>query len=171
MAYGDHDYTREEIHQILCDSERRLRPGVRVEDAHMGHPISQHTEQREDPFDRRHIRRDSTFASRKDMILAIHEVLNSEAGKTELRRLNNVGTDTVRINAPIVEQTGRISANYVHNPTARVRVGRRNRNVEAQGPAFLETGQAVTRVFVMVVRLDPPHEGNKDIHIQTAYPA
>jgi len=166
MAYGDHDYTREEVHQILYDSERRLRPSAPVDRAHEGHAISRHTEQREDPFDRRSVRQDSTFVSRKHMILAVHEALNSTTGKIEIRKLNRTGTKTVRVDAPIVEYAGKIFANVVHSPMARVR----RRNVPAEGPQQLVQGVAADRVKIIVDRLEPA-EGNKDIHIQTAYPA
>lgn len=164
MAYGDHDYTREEVHRILYLSERRLRPTTPPDRAQHGHPISRHTEQREDPFDRPTINQDSTFASRKSMILAVHEVLNSVAGKTELRKLNNLA-DRVTITAPIVENTGKVFADIVRNPTARVN----RRNVAAQGPIQHLQGQPVTRVRVIVDKLDPP-DGNIDIHVQTAFP-
>lgn len=134
--------------------------------AHEGHPISRHTEQREDPFDRPAIGQDSTFASRKDMILAVHEAPNSVTGKEELRKFDRTGVDTVRIDAPIVENTGKIFANIVRSPTARV--GRRR--VAAQGPQQFLPGEPVTRVRVIVDRLVPA-EGNIDIHIQTAYPS
>ena len=164
MAYGDHDYTREEVHQILYKSERRLRPTARPDHAHEGHPISRHTEQREDPFDRPTIRQDSTFSSRKSMILAVQEGLNSLTGKTELRKLNQ-GTNTVTIDAPIVDNTGKVFADIVRNPTARVR----RRNVAAQGPVQHLQGEHVTRVRIIVDKLEPA-EGNIDIHIQTAFP-
>ncbi len=161
MAYGDHNYTREEVHQILYRSERRKRPTG----AHTGHPISRHTEQREDPFDRRNIFQDSTFVTRKHLILALHEALNSANGKTELRKLNQPTKKKVTIKAPIVEYDRRILANVVRNPMAKVG----KKTVAAQGPQQLLRGVWVSSVTIVVDRLKSA-EGNIDIHIQTAYP-
>ena len=164
MAYGDHNYTLEEVHQILYKSERRLRPTAPINRAHEGHPISRHTEQRENPFDRPTVKQDSTFSSRKSMILGVQEALNSVTGKTELQKLNR-GTNTVTIDAPVVDNTGKVFADIVRNPTARQ--GRRN--VPAQGPSQHLQGTQVNRVRIIVDKLDAP-EGNVDIHIQTAFP-
>ena len=119
MGY-DRIYAREEIHQMLCLSERRLRPTAPVAKAHAGHAISQHTEQRDDPFDRRHIRQDSTFASRKDLVLAVEEALHATAGQAELATLNSHGVDSCRIVFQLNATQGRIRADVVLNPMAKV---------------------------------------------------
>src|SRR4051812_24231255 len=107
MPY-DRDYRLEEIHQILAASERRPRPYVPPAHAERGHPISQHTEQREDLFDRRKIACDSVFNSRRDLILCLQQALNSPVGKTELRKLTT--QNSVRIIANLVWNQGVVTA-------------------------------------------------------------
>ena len=119
MAY-DRRYSREEIHQMLCLSERRPRPTAPPAKAHAGHAISQHTEQRDDPFDRRHIRRDSTFASRKDLVLAVEEALHSDAGQAELATLDAHAVQSCKIAFQLGATQGRIHADVVLNPMAKV---------------------------------------------------
>lgn len=160
MGY-DRNYTREEIHQILCLSERRQRPtGI-----HHGHPISRHTEQRDDPFDRRNIKQDSTFAGRKDQILAIQEALHHPDGQAELAKLNNHGVDSCKINIQLTAQQGKIKANVVRSPV--VRIG--HNNVIAQGPQQYLQMVAVTSVFVLIDKVLPAPSW-APLHIQTAFP-
>lgn len=164
MGY-DRTYTREEIHQMLYLSERRLRPSTPAAKAHPGHAISQHTEQREDPFDRRHIRQDSTFASRKDLVLAVEEALHDELGQQELATLNAHNVHTCSIVVQLTATFGKIKANVVRNPMAKIG----NSWVPTQGPQHYLTHVLVSSVFVLVDKLAPP-ESWAPLHIQTAYP-
>lgn len=161
MGY-DRNYTREEIHQILCLSERRQRPGG----VHHGHAISRHTEQREDPFDRRSIKQDSTFAGRKDQILAIQEALHDPVGQTELAKLNNHGVNSCKITVQLTAQLGKVKANVVRSPM--VRIG--NQNVPAQGPQQYLQMVDVTSVFVLINKVAPAPAW-APLHIQTAFPS
>ncbi len=164
MGY-DRRYTREEIHQMLYQSERRLRPTAPAARAHAGHAISQHTEQREDPFDRRHVKQDSTFASRKDLVLATEDALHAPEGQAELATLNAHGTHSCKIAVQLSASAGRIKANVVLNPMARV--GRRQ--VPAQGPALYRQGVPVNSV-VLIIDVHASAESFAPLHIQTAYP-
>ncbi|MCB1930428.1 MAG: hypothetical protein KDH17_20625 [Rhodocyclaceae bacterium] len=164
MGY-DRIYAREEIHQMLCLSERRLRPTAPVAKAHAGHAISQHTEQRDDPFDRRHIRQDSTFASRKDLVLAVEEALHATAGQAELATLNSHGVDSCRIVFQLNATQGRIRADVVLNPMAKVG----KKQVPAQGPAQYLRNVPVNSVVLIIDKLAPP-ESWAPLHFQTAYP-
>jgi hypothetical protein len=160
MGY-DRTYTREEIHQILCLSERRRRPGG----IHHGHAIGRHSEQREDPFDRREIKQDSTFACRKDQILAIQEALHDPVGQAELAKLNAHGVDSCTITVQLSAQLGKIKANVVHSPMAKVA----KKWVVAQGPQQYLQMVDVTAVFVLVDKVLPAPSW-APLHIQTAYP-
>ena len=164
MGY-DRTYTREEIHQMLYLSERRLRPTAPAPRAHPGHAISQHTEQREDPFDRRHIRQDTTFSSRKDLILAVEEALHSRLGQHELAKLNAHGTDSCRIPFQLSATRGKVKADVVLNPMAQI--GRRQ--VPAQGPALYLEGLPVNSIILILDKLAPAPSW-APLHIQTAYP-
>ena len=160
MGY-DRTYTREEIHQILCLSERRLRPGG----VHHGHAIGRHSEQREDPFDRREIKRDSTFACRKDQILAIQEALHDPLGQAELAKLNTHGVDHCAITVQLSAQLGKIKANVVLSPMAKVA----KKWVPAQGPQQYLQLVDVTSVFVLVNKVQPAPSW-APLHIQTTFP-
>jgi len=164
MGY-DRTYSREEIHQILYLSERRLRPSAPVGNAEHGHAISRHTEQRENPFDRRSIARDSTFASRKDLVLAVEEVLHSTAGQQQLTKLNASNVESCVITAQLIAMSGKIKANVVQNPRARVG----SKTVAAQVTQYLQTQVPVNSVFVLVDKVAAA-ESWAPIHIQTAYP-
>lgn len=160
MGYN-RTYSREEIHQMLYLSERRLRPGG----AYEGHAISRHTEQRDDPFDRRQIRQDSTFASRKDLILAVEEALHDPGGQQELATLNAHNVDNCKIEVQLSATLGKIKANVVQNPMAKVG----KKWVGAQGPQRYLQNVLVSSVFVLVNKLAPA-ESWAPLHIQTAYP-
>ena len=160
MGY-DRTYTREEIHQILCLSERRQRPGG----IHHGHAISRHSEQREDPFDRRAIKQDSTFACRKDLVLGIQEALHDPLGQAELAKLNSHGVDTCSITVQLSAQLGKIKANVVLSPMAHIA----NKWEPAQGPQQYLQLVDVTSVFVLVDKVQPAPSW-APLHIQTAYP-
>jgi hypothetical protein len=164
MGY-DRTYSREEIHQMLYLSERRLRPTVPAAKAHSGHAISQHTEQRDDPFDRRHIRQDSTFSNRKHLVLAAEEALHAPAGQQELAKLNAHGTDSCKIPFQLSATKGRIKADVVLNPMAKIG----NKQVPAEGPAQYFQGVPVNSVLLIIDKLAPA-ESWAPLHIQTAYP-
>lgn len=164
MGY-DRTYSREEIHQILSLSERRLRPTAPAARAHEGHGISRHTEQRDDPFDRRTIKQDSTFASRKDLILAVQEALHDPAGQAELAKLNAHGVDSCAIAVTLTAPLGKIKANVVLSPVTRM--GRRT--VALPGPQQYLQKVDVTAVFVLIDKLAPAPSW-APLHIQTAYP-
>jgi hypothetical protein len=164
MGY-DRIYSREEIHQILWLSERRLRPSSPLDKARHGHPISQHTEQRDNPFDRRHIAQDSTFASRKDLVLAVEAALHDNVGQQELAKLNAHGAVSCSINVQLSATKGKIKANVVRNPMAQLG----NRLSPAEGPQHYLSHVLVSSVFVLIDKLAPA-ESWAPIHIQTAYP-
>jgi hypothetical protein len=161
MSYA-RQYGREEIHQMLWMSERRLRPTVPAAHAHAGHPISRHTEQREDPFDRRTIKADSTFASRKDMVLAVEEALHDPTGQLELAKLDAHTVNSCRIVVQLVATLGKIKANVVRNPFAA-------NNQPAHGPQQYLQQVPADSVLVIVDKLHPAASW-APLHIQTAYP-
>ncbi|RZF24337.1 hypothetical protein EVC45_39445 [Paraburkholderia sp. UYCP14C] len=161
----DRTYSREEIHQMLCLSERRMRPSSKPKTARQGHPISGHTEQREDPFDRRHIRQDSTFVSRKDLVLAVEEALHHEIGQQKLATLNDHNVSTCSITVQLAATLGKIRANVVRNPMAMIG----NKDVPAQGPQHYTTLVPVNSVFVLVDKLAEA-EAWAPLHIHTAFP-
>ena len=167
MPYN-RQYTRTEVHDILCDSERRFRPGVPLDKANPGHAIGQHGDSRADVFDRRdEVVSDGRFMSRKDLVLAVTEALNSPAGQAELAKL--VNEQTVKIEAALVLNSGKIKAEVVGNPWAKVpKSVNKLKRVPAEGPQNFERLD-VKGVTVIVDRLMPPGV-NFGIHIQTAYP-
>jgi hypothetical protein len=164
MGY-DRTYSREEIHQMLYLSERRLRPSSPAAKAHPGHAISQHTEQRGDPFDRRHIRQDSTFASRKDLVLAVEEALHDTIGRQALATLDAHSVSTCTITVQLNTTLGKIKANVVQNPMAKIG----NKVSPAEGPPNYIEHALVSSIFVLVDKLAPA-ESWAPLHIQTAYP-
>lgn len=161
-------YTRSEVHDILVESERRYRPGVPLDRAHQGHAISQHADGRADVFDRREqVVSDGRFVSRKDLILAVTEALNSAGGQQELAKL--VSQQTVTIEASLVIYQGKLQAEVIGNPWASVpRSVDRRRRMPAAGPQHFERTlvQGVTVIVDRVLPVGPECA----IHIQTAYP-
>jgi hypothetical protein len=157
MGY-DRTYSREEIHQMLYLSERRPRPST----GHSGHAISMHTEQREDPFSRRKIGQDSTFASRKDLVLAVEEALHDPIGKQELAKLNAKDVHGCEIVVQLSVTLGKIKANVVQNPMTPAKK-------PAQGPQNYLTNVLVSSVFVLADKIAPA-ESWAPLHIQTAFP-
>ncbi len=162
MGY-DRTYTREEIHQMLYLSERRKRPSKPPAHAHPGHPISRHTEQREDPFDRRTIKQDSTFASRKDLVLAVEDALHQAEGQQRLATLNQHDVHECKIAVQLAATAGRIKANVVRSPFT---AG----NQPAQGPQLYLQNVPVNSVVIIVDKLHAA-ESWAPLHIQTAYPS
>ncbi|MCB1908951.1 MAG: hypothetical protein KDH15_16415 [Rhodocyclaceae bacterium] len=150
---------------MLTRSERRLRPTAPAAKAHPGHAISQHTEQRDDPFDRRHIRQDSTFSSRKDLVLAVDEAVHSDAGQAELAKLNGHGVDSCKIAFQVSVSQGRIRADVVLNPMAKIG----KKQVPAQGPAQYFRNVPVNSVVLIIDKLAPAASW-APLHFQTAYP-
>jgi hypothetical protein len=161
-------YTRNEVHDILCDSERRYRPGVPLDKAHQGHAISQHGDSRADVFDRREdVVNDGRFISRKDLVLAVTEALNTPSGQTELAKLAT--EQTVKIDADLVVYAGKIKAEVVGNPWAKVpKSVSKLKRLPAEGPQHFQQLD-VKGVTVIVDRLVPPNAAC-GIHIQTAFP-
>ena len=164
MGY-DRKYTREEVHQMLYLSERRLRPSSPAAKAHAGHAISCHTEQRDDPFDRRQIRQDSTFASRKDLVLAVEEALHDPKGQQELATLNAHNVQSCSITVQLSATLGKIKAAVVQSPMARVG----NKLVPSSGPQNYLKHVLVSSVFVLADKVAAA-ESWAPLHIQTAYP-
>ena len=162
MGY-DRQYSREEIHQMLYESERRKRPGGN----HAGHAISQHTEQREDIFDRPKLKQDSVFASRKSLVLATEEALHSTDGQQKLATLNAHATNDCTIVYQLSVMLGKIKANAVLYPTATKPTGG---VVRAQGPGLHVAGVQVNSVFLLVVKFAAA-ESFAPLHIQTAFPS
>ena len=150
---------------MLCLSERRLRPSSPAAKAHAGHAISRHTEQRDDPFDRRGIQQDSTFASRKDLVLAVEEALHDPKGQQELATLNAHNVVSCAITVQLSAALGKIKANVVQSPMAKVG----NKLVPSQGPQNYLQHVLVTSVFVLVDKVSQA-ESWAPLHIQTAYP-
>ncbi|CAM3927404.1 hypothetical protein [Roseateles saccharophilus] len=164
MGY-DRQYTREEIHQMLYLSERRLRPSSPAAKAHEGHAISRHTEQRDNPFDRRAIKQDSTFCGRKDLVLAVEEALHDVKGQQELATLNRLGVDSCAITVQLSAALGKITANVVQSPMAKIG----KKQLPASGPQNYLQKVLVSSVFVLVDKLGSA-ESWAPLHIQTAYP-
>jgi len=165
MGY-DRTYSREEIHQMLYLSERRLRPSSPPAKARAGHSISLHTEQREDPFDRRSIRTDSTFVSRKDLVLAVEEVLHAAEGQQQLATLNAREVPSCAITVQLTGSQRKIKANVVRNPPM-VKIGKEEFATEGP-PLYLRDAQ-VSSVFVLVDKVGAA-ESWAPLHIQTAHP-
>ena len=167
MPYA-RQYTRNEVHDILVASERRYRPGVPSGKAHQGHAIGQHADSRADICDRRDTEEsDGRFLSRKDLVLAVAEALNSPTGQKELAKL--VTEQTVQISAQIVLNAGKLTAEVVGNPWAKVpKSVSKKKKLPAEGPQFYAV-KPVLGVTVIVDRLLPPNT-DCGIHIQTAYP-
>lgn len=163
MSYN-RQYTREEIHQFLCASERRLRPDIPQQYATIGHPISLHTEQREDFFSRPGNsslpRKDSIIlGSRKHLILAVHEVLNSTPGQIELAKLNHPDTGSVVVRGVILRKGAGFDIFTVYRPPG-----------QQSYFDWLSTHKGdgyIIQMFILVCKIP----GNtKEIHIQTAFP-
>ena len=167
MPYN-RQYTRTEVHDILCDSERRFRPGMPLDKANRGHAIGQHGDSRSDVFDRRDdVVTDGRFMSRKDLVLAVTEALNSPSGQAELAKL--VNEQSVKIEAALVVNGGKIKAEVVGNPWAKVpKSVSKLKRVPAEGPQNFQQLD-VKGVIVIVDRLLPPNV-DFGIHIQTAFP-
>lgn len=165
MGY-DRSYTREEIHQMLYLSERRLRPSSKPKNAQPGHAISQHTEQRSNPFDRRRLSQDTTFSTRKDLVLAVEEALQSNTGQQALASMNGPsGTKSCTIAYQLSARLGQIKADVVLNPMAQVD----GKTLPAEGPAQYFQRVPVNAVLLVIDRCGAA-ESWAPLHVQTAYP-
>ncbi len=172
-------YTQNEVHEILCASERRARP---TGSPHLGHPITQHGDGRSNILDKRYRSvillhatleetraasplpipmlapnqipdEDSRFLTRLDLIRAVSEALNSTTGQIELRKLAT--ERTVKIHVPLDRSLG------IQAETA-------SRTLAGTGPPSHRRGMAL-RVFVLVNRIKA-NDPACTIHIHTAYP-
>jgi hypothetical protein len=184
-------YSQNEVHDILCASERRTRPSG---GPNLGHAITQHGDARSDILDKRYqsvillhetldktraaapfpspmlapskpVPNDSRFLSRLDLIRAVFRALNSPAGQLELSKLNS--HPTVSIDVALDRSLG-IKAEAAGHPTAKIGTGRHKTTVEAHGPSSLRQGIALG-VFVLVDRVQAGDPACA-IHIHTAYP-
>jgi hypothetical protein len=185
-------YNQAEVHDILCASERRVRPAGGTA---IGHPITQHGDGRGDILDKRHksvillhesaeqtrqatpipsptitpdnaVPKDSRFLSRLDLVRAVTQALNSTAGQFELSKLTTQRSVTIKL--PLDRSLG-IQAEAAAHPTATVGTGHAARKIETAGPSSHRQGVA-SGVIVVVDRV---RVGDPDcaIHIHTAYPS
>lgn len=93
---------------------------------------------------------ESRFTSRKDMILAVHQALNSSVGQAKLRDLDtNPGQNFAKFVAPLVPPVENIE---------------RFRSATDASP---QTGLRARAIFVYVSRI-PGRPGA--LHLQTAFP-
>jgi hypothetical protein len=185
----DRDYSRNEIYQMLCDSEQRVRPGSKSKlekggphqgavvegptflmhpqrrDVNKGHAISMHTAEREQVVDpnRKTTANDTLFSSRKELLFAVEEALKSPQGKSELATLKLGGKTRCSIIAEIIEHEGKLTGRGVF---------RRELEIVGKGkeyPASYISHLVVTSVVVVVDIVHPP-ESFAPLHIHTAYP-
>jgi hypothetical protein len=184
-------YSLNDVHEILCASEGRLRPGVPIANAQPGHPITQHADGRADVLDKRYgtvillhetieqtraeapgaprprlapyqpVRTDSRFLSRMDLIRAVYQALNSPEGQTKLCELALSKTVTINANLSL---TATVGAEFSSHPVAK----QGKKTVEAEGPSYLKIGTA-TKVRLVVDLVVPPTP-DCAIHIHTAFP-
>jgi len=110
--------------------------------------------------------KDGKILSRKDMIRAVAEALNSPGGQAELRKLNGA-EDRVVITMKLVENAGKIKVAACQHPMINQGTGKNKVKVFAAGPSFYSEGIADT--VTMVVDKLPPPNLECDVHIQTAY--
>lgn len=104
---------------------------------------------------------DGKFLSRKDILKAVHEALNSPGGQAELRKLNGP-KKSVKIEEEIVLNRGKIQGAVCQHPTIN----------PGPNPVFVRppvTEGTVKRIVVIVDKLPSP-ERPFDIHVHTAYP-
>lgn len=162
MPY-DRKFRLEEVHGILCDSERRPRPYAT--DGPTGHAISIHTSQRDDVFSRpgnaKRPKRDSIFLSRKDLVLTVHEALNSVPGQIELAKLRHPDVKSVVIRSVIIRERGKaVDVLTIFSP--------KGGQCSFEWLSTLGGDAHLVQLFVKVYKLDPP--GDKcGIHIDTAF--
>lgn len=166
-------YTKSDVQDLIYQSEcRRLAPNRPA-----GHTLSLHADMRKDVTDRRQGRiihlavstevgrsmdpantftyedasfvppTDSRFTSRKDLIIAVFQALNSTVGQNKLGQFDsNPNLQRVRIDAALSPPIGGIE-----------------RYRDSSGA--YDTGLSAQGVFLVVDRLP-----DGEIHLQTAYP-
>ncbi len=98
-------------------------------------------------------------------MLAVDEALHDKDGQQELAKLNSHGTVSCSITVQLSATLGKIKANVVQNPMAKIG----SKLCPAQGPQHYITHVLVSSVFVLVDKLAPA-ESWAPLHIQTAYP-
>ena len=168
MPYNRH-YSKEDIHQIICASERRPRPDIPQHVAKAGHAISLHTVEREDFFSRPGVSsdklpaKDSIFlGSRKHLILAVHEILNSIPGQIELKKLDHPDVSSVVIRGVILRKGNGFDIFTVYRPRGTGQQGSFDWLSTHKGDGY------IVQVFILVCKL--PESIRSEIHIQTAFP-
>lgn len=189
MGY-DREYSLHEVHEILCASERRVRPTARGASRPTGHAITQHGDGRDSLFDRRYrtvialpgpsgfasdvapppiapipprrpAERDSRFVTRRDLVRAVALALNSPTGRDELRKLAHQPTITIEVSLP--RKVG-LRAETTKQAIAKIS----GQLVAAQGPLAWFPGVALG-VRVLVDRVEPASPA-AEIHVHTAFP-
>ena len=190
MPY-DRNYTLSEVSQSLYESELRPRPSTGMPGHALGQHGDMRndvTDKRYKPVillaatleETRAMRpeegvgmpiaphkfepKDGKFLSRKDVILAVHEALNSPGGQPELRKLN-CAVKSVKIAVKLVLNQGKVRAAVCQHPTISHGSGG---PVFVPGPTFYQEG-FVDSIVLIVDKLPDPNPGC-GIHIQTAYP-
>ena len=161
-ALGQHGDLRDDITDkrfkpvILLAATLEETRAMRPEDG-VGTPIAPH---KLEP-------KEGKFLSRKDMILAVHEALNSPGGQQELRKLNG-NVNWVRIAMKLVLNQGKLCAAVCQHPIINMGTKKKSTPVFVAGPTFYQEG-FVEGIVLIVDKLPDPNPGC-DIHIQTAYP-
>ena len=171
-------YTRQEVAAMLYESESRQRPGTSNPDV-KGHSLGLHADGRQDITDLRAetvfilgatieesrtmdpadgirvistspVGTDSRFTSRKDILLALWQGLNSSVGQAKLEQLDhNPSLPWAKFTAPLVPPIGKIE---------------RFRHAHDTAPT---TGLTARGVFIYVCPI-PGRPGM--LHLQTCYP-
>ncbi len=168
MAYN-RVYSPEDINLILCASEHRPRPGVPPEFAKLGHTISLHTSERRDYFSRPGVpsnqlpAKDSVLlCSRSSLVLALHEVFNSNPGQIELAKLNNPSATSVVLRGVILRQGKDFDVFTVYRPRGEGAQSYFDWLSTHRGDGF------IVQLFILVCKI--PGSASEEIHIQTAFP-
>jgi hypothetical protein len=168
-------FTRQQVHELIYQSESRESPTSGAP----GHTLALHGDMRTDVADQRvgriiHLAEtieksrgmdpalgisafanyvpgvDGRFTSRLDLLLGLHEALNSRTGQNALREFDaNPGKKRVSFTAPLASPVGDVE-----------------RYVKATGR--VERGLRAYAIFVILDRLSGPPECG--LHLQTAYP-
>ena len=97
--------------------------------------------------------------------MAVEEALHSDAGQAELATLDAHAVQSCKIAFQLGATQGRIHADVVLNPMAKVG----KKQVPAQGPAQYLRNVPVNSVVLIIDKLAPA-ESWAPLHFQTAYP-
>jgi hypothetical protein len=160
-ALGQHGDLRDDITDkrfkpvILLAATLEETRAMRPEDG-VGTPIAPH---KLEP-------KDGKFLSRKDVIKAVHEALNSPGGQQELRKLNGTA-NSVKIAVKLVLNQGKLRAAVCQHPTINTGTKKKPNLVFVTGPTFYQEG-FVDRIVLIVDKLPDPNAGC-EIHIQTVW--